>query len=58
MLKEVKVVFSCNVAGYNTNKIDVEDFKRAIENIAKAYVGAKEIGILGNTQLVVKSIEE
>lgn len=58
MLKEVKLAFTCNIAGYNTNKIEAEDFRRFLEQQAKAYVGAKDIGILGNCALTINSTEE
>jgi hypothetical protein len=54
MLKEVKVIFSCNVAGYNVNNIDRNELLKWLESQLKAFVGAKDIGIMGNASLIIE----
>lgn len=51
MLKEIKVIYSCNIAGYNTHLIDKTELMKWLDGQFKAYVGAKDIGIMGNSQL-------
>jgi|GEM_PF-2668669 len=51
MLKEIKLIYSCNIAGYNTHLIDKAELTNWLNGQLKAYVGAKDIGIMGNSQL-------
>jgi hypothetical protein len=54
-LKEVVITFDCNVAGYKADQIDKSDLLRYLEHQLKAYVGGKDIGIMGNPRLTIES---
>lgn len=56
-LKEVQVTLTCDVAGYNLERIDPTDLRKWLEGQIKAYVGGKDIGILGSVTLTVNSKE-
>ena len=53
-LKEIKVNFNCLIAGYKVNDIDTNDLLRWLEQQMKSYVGAKDIGIMGEAQLIIE----
>lgn len=57
-LKEVTIKFDCLVAGYRADQIDKSDLFRFLEQQVKSYVGAKDIGIMGNAKLTIESKEE
>lgn len=56
-LKEVVLKFDCQIAGYKADQIDKSDLFKYIEHQVKAYVGAKDIGIMGNARLIIESKE-
>ena len=56
-LKEVTLKFDCLVAGYRADQIDKSDLFKYMEHHVKAYVGAKDIGIMGNARLIIESKE-
>lgn len=56
-LKEVVLKFDCLVAGYKADQIDKSDLFRFLEQQVKSYVGAKDIGIMGNARLTIESKE-
>ena len=56
-LKEVVIKFDCLVAGYKADQIDKTDLFRFLEQQMKAYVGAKDIGIMGNPRIIIESKE-
>ena len=56
-LKEVVLKFDCLIAGYKADQIDKSDLFKYIEHQVKAYVGAKDIGIMGNARLIIESKE-
>lgn len=56
-LKEVVMKFDCQIAGYKADQIDKTDLFKYIEHHVKAYVGAKDIGIMGNARLTIEGKE-
>jgi len=56
-LKEVTLKFDCLVAGYKADQIDKSDLFRFLEQQVKSYIGAKDIGIMGNARLLIESKE-
>lgn len=56
-LKEVTLKFDCLVAGYRADQIDKSDLFRFLEQQVKSYIGAKDIGIMGNARLLIESKE-
>jgi hypothetical protein len=56
-LKEVVLKFDCLVAGYRADQIDKSDMFRFLEQQVKSYIGAKDIGIMGNARLTIESKE-
>lgn len=54
-LKEVILKFDCLVAGYRADQIDKSKLFRFMEQQVKSYVGAKDIGIMGNARLLIES---
>jgi len=56
-LKEVTLKFDCLVAGYKADQIDKQDLFRFLEQQVKSYVGAKDIGIMGNARLTIEGKE-
>jgi len=56
-LKEVVLKFDCLIAGYKADQIDKQELFRHLEHQTKAYVGAKDIGIMGNAKLTIESKE-
>ena len=53
-LKEVVLTFDCQLAGYKVDQIDTNDLLRFLEHQVKSYVGAKDLGILGNARLTIE----
>lgn len=53
-LKEVDLKFDCQLAGYKVDQIDTNDLLRFLEHQVKSYVGAKDLGILGNARLTIE----
>jgi hypothetical protein len=45
MLEEREFTIRFNVAGYNFASMDLNDFRGHIQQLLKAYTGAKDIGI-------------
>jgi phage gp36-like protein len=56
-LKEVKVIFCCDIAGYNLERVDPTELCKWLETQTKAYVGGKDIGILGEVQCTINPKE-
>jgi hypothetical protein len=49
--------FDCLIAGYKADQIDKQDLFRFLEQQVKSYVGAKDIGIMGNARLTIEGKE-
>ena len=56
-LKEVVLKFDCLIAGYKADQIDKTELFRWMEQQVKSYVGAKDIGIMGNARLTIEDKE-
>ena len=53
-LKEVVLKFDCQIAGYKADQINKTELFQWMEQQVKSYVGAKDIGIMGNARLTIE----
>jgi hypothetical protein len=51
MLEEREITIRFNVAGYNLDQMDLNDFKNHVQQLIKAYTGSKDVGIASNPSI-------